>query len=219
MLAIRASALDVGCGAQVCALLGSGVAARRAFVDGGLRRDTHRRGRDEARLSALGDGGGVARPPNSIPVSLSIANCGRRSRLIREKIIGHGFAASIAVCRRSLRHRVLALAHQQSRQQRRGVLFQPRIQQLGDLLSQIGGVVQAREFVTLQGIAGSGKQELPGGLSFVIQGDLREEHWQPISIGMNSNSTKYVRSVEKCAKFCSRLRAGGACCAERRAQP
>jgi hypothetical protein len=218
MLTARATGLDAGCGARVCSLPRSGVSARRQFADGGLRDDTRRRGWGETRLSALGDGGAVAWPQNPARVSLSIANCRRRSRLIREKIIGHGFAASIAVCRRLLRHRVLALAHQQSRQQRRGVLFQPGIQQLGYLLTQIGGMVQAREFVALQGIAGSGEQELPGGLSFVIQGNLRERYRQPINISKPSNSTKYVRSVEKCAKSCLGLRAGVAHSSDRRAQ-
>jgi hypothetical protein len=211
MLIARGTGWDVGCGARVGSLSRSGVAARRELAAGGVWGDTR-----------LRDGGGAAAlAQNSACASLSIANCGRRGRLIRKKIIGHGlhgFAASIAVCRRFLRHRVLALMHQQSRQQRRSVLFQPGIQQLGDLLAEIGGVVQAREFVALQGIAGSGEQELPRGLSFVIQGGLRAEQREIISNITTINSTKYVRSVEKCAKFCSGWRARGACDAKRRAQ-
>jgi hypothetical protein len=80
-------------------------------------------------------------------------------------------------------------------------------------------MVQAREFVALQGIAGSGEQKLPGRLSFVIQGDLRGERRHTTSVGQSGNSTKYVRSVEKCAKFCLRLRASGPNRAERRARP
>jgi hypothetical protein len=80
-------------------------------------------------------------------------------------------------------------------------------------------MVQAREFVALQGIAGSGEQKLPGRLSFVIQGDLRGERRHTTSVSQSGNSTKYVRSVEKCAKFCLRLRASGPNRAERRARP
>jgi len=218
MSTTRSTVLDVTCGTRACSLLRSDVAARLEFAAGGLRRNTRLRGWGETRLSALGDDGAVARPQNSARASLSIVNCGRRGRLIREKIIGHGLAAPIAVYRRFFRAGVLALAHQPARQQRRCVLFQPGIQQLGDLLTEIGGMVQAREFVALQGIAGSREQELPRGLSLVIQGDLQERYRQPISISKPSNSTKYVRSVEKCARFCVGLRAGGACRARRRAR-
>jgi hypothetical protein len=218
MSTARGTVLDLACGARVCSVPRSGFAARLEFAAGGLWHNTRLRGWGETKISARDGGGAAAWPQNSARGSLSVANCRRRSRLIREKIIGHGFAASIPVCRRFLRHRVLALAHQQSRQQRRGVFFQPGIQQLGDLLTEIGGMVQAREFVALQGIAGSGEQELPRGLSFVIQGNLRERYRQPINISKPSNSTRYVRSVEKCAKFCLGLRAGGAHSSDRRAQ-
>jgi hypothetical protein len=40
-------------------------------------------------------------------------------------------------------------------------------------------VIQTRKFIALQGIAGRRKQELPRGLSFVIQGDLRDETCSP----------------------------------------
>jgi hypothetical protein len=79
-------------------------------------------------------------------------------------------------------------------------------------------MVQAREFVALQRIAGSGEQKLPGGLSFVIQRDLQRELRQTSCITYSSNSTKYVRSVEKCAKSCLGRRPCGAGCAERRAR-
>ena len=204
MLTARATVLDVACGARVCSQRRSGVAARRKFAAGCLRHDTLARCWGEASLSARVRGGAAARPHDSACFSLSIANYGRRGRLIREKIIGrslHGFGASIAVHRRLIGHRVLALAHQPARQQRRRILFQPGIQQLGDLLTEIGGVVQAREFVALQGIARSGEQELPGWLGLVIQGDLREKRSDTTSSSTINNSTKYVRSVEKCAKF------------------
>jgi hypothetical protein len=221
MLTTRATALDVGCGARECSPPRSIVATRREFATCGLRHDTPLRGWGKTRWSALHSGVALARLHNSTRVSLSIANCGRRGRLIREKIIGHGLhslTTPIAVYRCFFHRGVLALAHQPARQQRRCIFFQPGIQQLGDLLTEIGGVVQAREFVALQGIAGSGEQELPGGLSFVIQGNLRKRS-HPINISQTNNSTKYVRSVEKCAKFCLGWRASGAIRTTPRAKP
>jgi len=44
-----------------------------------------------------------------------------------------------------------ALLHQPTRQHGRGVLFEPGIEQLRDLLAEIGSMAQTRKFVTLQG--------------------------------------------------------------------
>ena len=134
--------------------------------------------------------------------SRSSAKIGRRARLIREKIIGHGlhgFAASIAVYLCFFRHRVLALPNQPARQQRRCVLIQPGIQQLRNLFAEIGGMVQAREFIALQGIAGSGEQELPRRLGFVIQGDLQGKPRDSKRIVKTVNST-HIRTY--CGKVC-----------------
>jgi hypothetical protein len=193
MLMTRATALYVACGARGYSPLRSSFAARRVLAACGLWHDTLVRGSGESRFSSRDAGGAVARLQNLTCISLSIANCGRRGRLIREKIIGHGlrgFAGSIAVYRRFLHHRVLALAHQPTREQSRCVLVQPRIQQLSDLFTQIGGMVQAREFVALQGITGSGEQELPGGLGFVIQDDLQEKWGNVTSVVTTVKSTK-----------------------------
>ena len=193
MLLTRAIALDLGCGARGCLPLRNSLAVRRSLAACRPWHDTLVRGSGESRLCARDAGYAVARLQNLTRASLSIANCGRRGRLIREKIIGHGlhgFAGSIAVYRRFFHRRVLALAHQPARQQRRCVLFKPRIQQLRDLLAQIGGMVQAREFVALQGIAGSGEQELPGRLGFVIQDDLQEKWGNVTSVVTTVKSTK-----------------------------
>jgi len=150
MLASRLTARDGDCGGRRCAALRDGVAARRGLRVCGLMRGAALPGWDETTGPAREGGRGAARRRNWRCESLAITNFGRRGRLIREKIIGHGFAAPFAIDRDLFDHRVLALAHQPARQQRRSVLIQPGIQQLGDLLAKIGSVVQAREFVALQ---------------------------------------------------------------------
>jgi hypothetical protein len=193
MLMTRTIALSAGCGARGCFPLRNRLAVTRSLAVCGLRRDTLVRGSGESRLSAQDAGCAVARLQNLTRASLSIANCGRRGRLIREKIIGHGlhgFSGSIAVYRRFFHNRMLALPHQPTREQSRCVLIQPGIQQLRDLLPKIGGMVQAREFVALQGIAGSGEQELPGRLGFVIQDDLQEKWGNVTSVVTTVKSTK-----------------------------
>src|SRR5882762_5406253 len=113
------------------------------------------------------------------------AKIGRRTRLIREKVIGHDlrrFAPVIgrrtAVAIRCARYGsvallagrgAFALLHQPTRQHGRGVLFEPGIEQLRDLLAEIGGMAQPRKFVTLQRITGRRQKKLPGRLGFVIQ--------------------------------------------------
>jgi hypothetical protein len=193
MLMTRATALYVACGARGGLPLRNRFAVRRSLAVCGLRHDTLVRGSGESRFSSRDAGSAVARLQNLTRISLSIADCGWRGRLIREKIIGHSlhrFAGCVAVYRRFLHHRVLALPHQPTREQSRCVLVQPRIQQLGDLLTKIGGMVQAREFIALQGITGSGEQELPGGLGFVIQDDLQEKWGNVTSVVTTVKSTK-----------------------------
>jgi len=139
-----------------------------------------------------------------------------RARLIREKIIGHGACGLIPriagrrgfiVAHRSRRAfallarcRSLALLHQPARQHRRGIFLQPGIQQLRDLLAEIGRVAKPRKLEALQGIAGSGEKKLPGRLRFVgAHGDLQREHGDVTSIVTAVNST-HVRTC--CGKLC-----------------
>ncbi len=185
MLARRATALDLVCRARWCAPLSSAGVARRGLALGELLRGTPPRGWDGSALPAREGGGVAARLENWHFASLSTANFGRRGRLIREKIIGHGMhglARSIAVHGSFLRHSVLPLLHQPTRQQSRGVLLQPGIQQLRDLLPEIGGVVQTRKLVAIQGIARGREQKLPRRLSFVIQRDLRRGSDETITV-------------------------------------
>ena len=178
MLARRATALDGACGARGCAPLRSGGAVRCGLELCGLLRGRPLRGWDEATWPAKEPGDTVARLQNWGCASLSAANFGRRGRLMRENIIGHGvrgLAPSMEVHRSFLRGGVLALLHQPARQQSRSVLIEPGIQQLRDLFAEIGGVVQTRKLVAVQGIARGREQELPRQLSFVMHGDLQSK--------------------------------------------
>jgi hypothetical protein len=154
--------------------------------------------------------------------SLAIAKIGRRARLIREKIIGHnlpapapgvGHRTSIAICRGAhSRFALLAgrgtltLLHQPTRQHGRGVLFEPGIEQLSDLLAEIGRMAQTREFVTLQGITGRRQKKLPGRLGFVIQGDLQGK--KPDEITSIVNIVKSIQIRTYCGKVCKSLACG-----------
>src|SRR6266852_1554006 len=159
--------------------------ARRGLVVCALLRGTPLRGWDETTWPAKEGGDTAARLQNWRCASLSTANFGRRGRLMREKIIGRGMrglAPSIAVHRSFLHNRMLALLHQPARQQSRSVLIEPGIQQLRDLFAEIGGVVQTRKFVAVQGIARGREQKLPRRLSFVIHGVLREGATSTITV-------------------------------------
>jgi hypothetical protein len=99
------------------------------------------------------------------------AVCGREDLPIRKKIIGHGMAAlqqSLAG-RRGLQHvrRALALLHQPAREHGASILFKPLIEKRADLLAEIGGMVETREFVALQRSARSREKELPRRLGLV----------------------------------------------------
>jgi hypothetical protein len=90
---------------------------------------------------------------------------------VSEKIIGRtgaidvlavGAGRGIACIRGAL-----ALGDEPARYGSRGVFFEPLIHQRSDLLAEVGGVTKARQLVTLQAVARSSKQELPGGLGMV----------------------------------------------------
>jgi hypothetical protein len=99
------------------------------------------------------------------------AVCGRRDRPIRKEIIGHGMSAlqRRIAGRNGLQHlrRTLALLHQPAREHRASILFKPLIEKRADLLAEIGGMVETREFVALQRSARSREKELPRWLGLV----------------------------------------------------
>jgi len=177
MLARRARDLGPVCRARWGGPLLRGGGTTRELALCGGRLHTALRGREGTTVPAQGSGAAAARFQRWGVGSPSTANFGRRSRLIREKIIGHrmrGLATAGRIRCSFLDHRMFALLHEPARQQGRGILFEPAIQQRHNFLAEIGRMVQARQFVAVKGIARSGEQELPIGLSFVIQGDLQE---------------------------------------------
>jgi hypothetical protein len=147
------------------------------------------------------------------------AKFARRSRLIREKVIGRSMRTVAArsgrrsplVGGRSLRvFRPLvgtvlasggsfALLHQPPRQHGRGVFFQPGIEQLRDLLSEIGGMAEPRKLITLQRVPRRREKELPRWLGSVVQGDLQRKRRHIINTSTIVKST-HVRTY--CGKLC-----------------
>lgn len=145
----------------------------------------------------------------------------RWSRLIGKKIIGRsmGLASRVGrrcplVVRRSLRifrplgRAVLAsggtfaLLQQPARQHGGGIFLEPGIEQLGDFLSEIGGVAEPRKLVTLQRVPRRREKELPGWLGSVIQGDLREKRRHITNIITRVNGI-HIRTY--CGKLCISL--------------
>lgn len=55
-----------------------------------------------------------------------------------------------------------------ARQHRRGVFFDPLIEQRGNFLAEIGGVSQTRQLKALQGVLRSGQKEIPGWLGRTV---------------------------------------------------
>jgi hypothetical protein len=98
-----------------------------------------------------------------------------------------------------LRRGAFALLHQPARQHCGGVLLKPGVQQLHDLLAEIGGVAEPRKLIALQGIARRREKELPGRLGFVVQGDLQGKLRHGISRVNTVNST-HVPTY--CGKMC-----------------
>ena len=92
----------------------------------------------------------------------------RRGRPIRKKVIGHGTSALHwrVASGNGLQHlrRTLALLHQPARQHGAGILLEPLVEKRTDLLPEIGGMAEAREFIALQRGARSREKELPRGL-------------------------------------------------------
>lgn len=102
---------------------------------------------------------------NPCEISRRAAVYGLRDGSIRKKVIGHGMCAVVA--RFAFGEHVgrpwrpVSLLHEQARQHGGGVFVDPLVNQGRNLLAEIGGMCQTRQFKTLEGVPGSREQELP----------------------------------------------------------
>jgi hypothetical protein len=101
-----------------------------------------------------------------------------RSETIRQKIIGRTLTVggSAGGGRRIIgsRNGAFALFDEPAGEHGCGVFLEPLIEEGADLLAEIGGVAEAREFVGLQSVARSGEKKFPGSLGT----ELRHEDLQ-----------------------------------------
>jgi hypothetical protein len=118
--------------------------------------------------AALGGkaGGELSNTSRKIAFTSSVAAvCRRGDRPIRKNIIGRsvsGLRQQIADAGRFLcSRRVLTLLNQVAREHSCRVLLHPLIEKRGNLLAEIGRVIETREFIALERIARSREQELP----------------------------------------------------------
>lgn len=163
-----------------------GAPGRSAWLRAGLTlrvRPTGTPPRRIARCAIRGGGGGEASVKDS---KISCTSCGtsdfnRWRRSIRKNIIGHGLRRRTwhGTLRRSGRGvavrgkqpfarsvfgkagRPFALFDQPAREHGAGVLFHPLIEQSANLLAEIGGMTETREFVALERVARSREKKLP----------------------------------------------------------
>lgn len=152
--------------------------------------------------------GNRAKQQKSSPPSQRAASNTRRDRLIRKNIMGH----STRVVRRmnglrfaGLRgvlnaRRAFALLHEPSREHGGGVLVEPRIEQLANLLAEIGGVAEPRQLVALQRGKRSRQEKLPGRFSLFDGHEylLKESCGHCNALVKHVNSTPELRAVEIC---------------------
>jgi len=214
---MRATADCCGDGARGCGGVAGGLASRVERQLGAMVHRTPRRGLGDFTLPA-GSGPQTGLPARFLGCGLrATAKFGPRARSIREKIIGRSMSglASCVERHRALvfgcrplaelarRGGVLTLLHQPARQHGRGVFFEPGIQQLSDLLAEIGRVTQAGEFVTLQRIARRRQQEFPRRFGFVIQGALPGKHLHSKCVVNTVNSTHVRGDCGKVCKSCA----------------
>jgi hypothetical protein len=93
---------------------------------------------------------------------------GLRGGSIRKKVIGHGMPAVVAglAFRKQVGtpRRPVALLQEQASQHGGGVFVDPLVNEGRDLLSEIGGMRQTRQFKALKRVPRSREQELPGWL-------------------------------------------------------
>jgi hypothetical protein len=81
------------------------------------------------------------------------------------------------------------VVYEQASQHGRGVFGEPLVEQGENLLAEIGGVAETREFVTLQGVARSAEKEFPGWLG-VLRGRSGHRRLQIYLLSRNGYYSK-----------------------------
>src|SRR5690349_11064296 len=145
------------------------VASSDARVLPAGRRNTRTGGRARCALFGKFSGHVSIALPEMTFTSCGAADCIRRRGSIRKNIIGHATGHGMPVrwkqflvrgVRRVAR-RPLALLDKPARKHGASVLFHPLIEQSGNLLSEVGGMGEARKLKALERVTRSREKELP----------------------------------------------------------
>jgi hypothetical protein len=155
----------LGGGAQRCGGLTPGEAARAESAFLLAPKSTPMGSRAKPSIRAIFLTETSTKPQKARPISEWAVIRRLRAAAIRKKVIGHRmspFVAAIGTGKRVGRPAgALALLHKPARQHGSGVFLDPLIQQSGHFLAEIGDVIQSGQFEVLEGVPGSGQQELP----------------------------------------------------------
>jgi hypothetical protein len=131
---------------------------------------------------------------------------------------GHRFRSGLIRSGLDIRGAQVAFAHleENARDHGVGILVEQLVDKRIDFLAEIGGMTEAREFVTVQSVAGSGKKEFPrrlgaanghGALQWTrVARDARHRITRNMILTSKYQVTglwKSVQSEEKFARACS----------------
>jgi hypothetical protein len=129
------------------------------------------------RRNGANEVGGGSEGPEADDASRDVANSRYRHRCLRIAIIGrsgHYFRLQISAAAgayRFLRH-AIPMLHQPSRQQRRGSLLEPDIQQFDDFLPDVRSIGQSGQLKALKRNARRREQKLPR--RFIFHSSIHE---------------------------------------------
>ena len=118
--------------------------------------------------------------------------CLRRDRPIGKKIIGRTISVfPDSFCRNGgfvNLLRAFPLLHEPAREHGRGILLQPQVEQRADLLAEICGMAETREFIALQRVSRSREEKLPRRLSpVVVHAGLLEDGGGTLTVRKNES--------------------------------
>jgi hypothetical protein len=128
--------------------------------------------RERVSVAPFGEFSGNLRfsSPKIVLTSCGAAVYGRRPIPLRKNIIGHRMAVRLqrfmGRSGLSVAQRTFAVLDEPAREHGASVFIKPFIEQSANFLAEIGGMTEAREFITLQRVARGREKELPRGLHF-----------------------------------------------------